>query len=82
MDGRGRSTCAASPRPPRVIPNSPIQPRTHPARSNFILYPKEDKDERRLVYYCRSSKCDHEEAAPDPYVFRNQVVKTRTYVVE
>jgi hypothetical protein len=46
--------------------------------SNFILYPKEDKDERKLVYYCRSPRCDHEEDAPDPYVFRNQVIKTRT----
>lgn len=45
---------------------------------NFILYPKEDKDDRKLIYYCRSQRCDHEEDAPDPYVFRNQVIKTRT----
>lgn len=43
-----------------------------------MLYPKEDKDDRKLVYYCRSQRCDWEEDAPDPYVFRNQVVKTRT----
>lgn len=66
----------------RRLPLCPFPPPTaHPyTPSNFTLYPKEDKDDRKLVYYCRSRRCDWTEEAPDPYVFRNQVVKTRTYV--
>ena len=46
--------------------------------SNYRLYPKEDKDERKLIYVCKSARCEHTEGTTDPYVFRNQVVKTRT----
>jgi DNA-directed RNA polymerase II subunit RPB9 len=45
---------------------------------NFILYPKEDKEERKLIFYCKSQRCEYEEDSDDPFVFRNQVVKTRT----
>jgi hypothetical protein len=47
-----------------------------------MLYPKEDKEDMdapRLVYYCKSPRCPQEPIpTEDPYVFRNQVVKTRT----
>jgi hypothetical protein len=53
------------------------------ACSNFLLYPKEDREARELVYMCRTPRCydsngrTHTEAAESPYVFRNQVIKAR-----
>jgi DNA-directed RNA polymerase II subunit RPB9 len=39
--------------------------------SNNILYPKEDKTEKVLLYSCRN--CDHAERAPHSCVYRNEV---------
>lgn len=52
-----------------------------PVGSNFMLYPKEDEEHEsgkpQLVYYCKN--CNSEPiVSADPYVFRNQVIKTRT----
>lgn len=46
-----------------------------------MLYPKEDEEHEsgkpQLVYYCKN--CNSEPiVSTDPYVFRNQVIKTRT----
>mmetsp|Transcript_30600 Transcript_30600/g.51551 ORF Transcript_30600/g.51551 Transcript_30600/m.51551 type:complete len:116 (+) Transcript_30600:345-692(+) len=38
---------------------------------NNILYPKEDKDRKQLLYACRN--CDHSEPAPHTCVYRNEV---------
>ncbi|XP_037491751.1 DNA-directed RNA polymerases II, IV and V subunit 9A [Jatropha curcas] len=39
--------------------------------SNNILYPKEDKKQRILLYACRN--CDHQEVADNNRVYRNEV---------
>jgi DNA-directed RNA polymerase subunit M/transcription elongation factor TFIIS len=39
--------------------------------SNNILYPKEDKTEKVLLYSCRN--CEHAERAPNSCVYRNEV---------
>ncbi|KAH0942272.1 hypothetical protein HID58_001909 [Brassica napus] len=39
--------------------------------SNNILYPKEDKEQSILLYACRN--CDHQEAADNNCVYRNEV---------
>eukprot|EP00239_Pterosperma_sp_CCMP1384_P000140 CAMPEP_0197848092 /NCGR_PEP_ID=MMETSP1438-20131217/7922_1 /TAXON_ID=1461541 /ORGANISM="Pterosperma sp., Strain CCMP1384" /LENGTH=112 /DNA_ID=CAMNT_0043460223 /DNA_START=240 /DNA_END=578 /DNA_ORIENTATION=+ len=41
---------------------------------NNILYPKEDKEQRKLLYACRN--CDHSEDARHSCVFRNEVKHT------
>ncbi|CAN0855484.1 DNA-directed RNA polymerases II, IV and V subunit 9A [Linum grandiflorum] len=38
---------------------------------NNILYPKEDREERVLLYACRN--CDHQEVAETYCVYRNEV---------
>uniref|UniRef100_A0A7N0UF62 DNA-directed RNA polymerase subunit n=1 Tax=Kalanchoe fedtschenkoi TaxID=63787 RepID=A0A7N0UF62_KALFE len=38
---------------------------------NNILYPKEDKEQKILLYGCRN--CDHQEIASDNCVYRNQI---------
>ncbi|XVF66136.1 hypothetical protein PTKIN_Ptkin10aG0010800 [Pterospermum kingtungense] len=38
---------------------------------NNILYPKEDRDQKILLYACRN--CDHQEVAEDNCVYRNEV---------
>ncbi|OMO58421.1 DNA-directed RNA polymerase, M/15kDa subunit [Corchorus olitorius] len=40
-------------------------------RSNNILYPKEDREQKILLYACRN--CDHQEVADDNCVYRNEV---------
>lgn len=39
--------------------------------SNNMLYPKEDKANKQLLYACRM--CDHQEEAQDFCVYRNEV---------
>nr|KYP57898.1 DNA-directed RNA polymerase II subunit RPB9 [Cajanus cajan] len=43
----------------------------HFARSNNVLYPKADKDQKLLLYACRN--CNHEEAADNNVVSRNKI---------
>ncbi|XP_024536926.1 DNA-directed RNA polymerases II, IV and V subunit 9B isoform X1 [Selaginella moellendorffii] len=38
---------------------------------NNILYPKEDRDQKILLYACRN--CDHQEVADNNCVYRNEV---------
>ena len=38
---------------------------------NNMLYPKEDKKERRLLYSCRN--CDHQEYAENPCIYVNKI---------
>ncbi|CAI0626646.1 unnamed protein product [Linum tenue] len=38
---------------------------------NNILYPKEDRDQKLLLYACRN--CDHQEVAENYCVYRNEV---------
>ncbi|XP_048235197.1 DNA-directed RNA polymerases II, IV and V subunit 9A isoform X1 [Ricinus communis] len=38
---------------------------------NNILYPKEDRDQKILLYACRN--CDHQEIAESNCVYRNEV---------
>ncbi|CAN6894277.1 unnamed protein product [Brassica oleracea] len=40
-------------------------------QDNNILYPKEDREQSILLYACRN--CDHQEAADDNCVYRNEV---------
>ncbi|KAK2644414.1 hypothetical protein Ddye_019609 [Dipteronia dyeriana] len=50
---------------------------------NNILYPKEDKDQKILLYACRN--CDHQEVAENNCVYRNEVfhsVGERTQVLQ
>ncbi|KAJ6772192.1 DNA-DIRECTED RNA polymerase SUBUNIT [Salix koriyanagi] len=50
---------------------------------NNILYPREDRDEKILMYACRN--CDHQEAADNNCVYRNEVhhsVAERTQVLQ
>ncbi len=39
-----------------------------------MLYPKENKIERKLYFSCRN--CEHEEEAEDPCVYKNQLKLT------
>nr|CAD1842383.1 unnamed protein product [Ananas comosus var. bracteatus] len=39
--------------------------------SNNILYPKEDREQKDLLYACRN--CDHQEVAENNCVYRNVV---------
>ncbi|KAK4586531.1 hypothetical protein RGQ29_023610 [Quercus rubra] len=50
---------------------------------NNILYPKEDKDQKILLYACRN--CDHQEVADNNCVYRNEIhhsVGERTQVLQ
>ncbi|CAL1397382.1 unnamed protein product [Linum trigynum] len=38
---------------------------------NNILYPKEDREQKMLLYACRN--CDHQEVAENYCVYRNEV---------
>ncbi|KAI6237483.1 DNA-directed RNA polymerase subunit [Aphelenchoides besseyi] len=38
---------------------------------NNMLYPREDKDERKLIYSCRN--CDHKEDATSACIYKNQL---------
>ncbi|ANZ73762.1 BA75_00697T0 [Komagataella pastoris] len=40
--------------------------------SNNMLYPKEDKENQRLLYSCRN--CDYTELAEDPKVYRHELI--------
>jgi DNA-directed RNA polymerase II subunit RPB9 len=44
-----------------------------------MLYPKEDKANRQLLYACRM--CDHQEEAQDFCVYRNEVKAAIEYVL-
>ncbi|OAP06559.1 NRPE9A [Arabidopsis thaliana] len=49
---------------------------------NNILYPKEDKEQKILLYACRN--CDHQEVADNSCVYRNEVhhsVSERTQIL-
>ncbi|KAH8500928.1 hypothetical protein H0E87_015955 [Populus deltoides] len=51
--------------------------------ANNILYPREDRDQKILLYACRN--CDHQEIADDNCVYRNEVhhsVAERTQVLQ
>ncbi|GAV70869.1 TFIIS_C domain-containing protein/RNA_POL_M_15KD domain-containing protein [Cephalotus follicularis] len=51
--------------------------------SNNILYPKEDREQKILLYACRN--CDHQEMADNNCVYRNEVHHTageRTQVLQ
>jgi hypothetical protein len=39
-----------------------------------MLYPKEDRVAKKLMYVCR--RCDYEEAATNPVVFKRELVKS------
>ncbi|KAI8565988.1 hypothetical protein RHMOL_Rhmol02G0004500 [Rhododendron molle] len=50
---------------------------------NNILYPKEDKEQKILLYACRN--CDHQEVADNNCVYRNEIhhsVAERTQVLQ
>ncbi|KAK3277960.1 DNA-directed RNA polymerases II, IV and V subunit 9B [Cymbomonas tetramitiformis] len=50
---------------------------------NNILYPREDKENQKLLFSCRN--CDHSEVAPTSMVFRNEVLHTaseRTQIIQ
>mmetsp|Transcript_16720 Transcript_16720/g.27659 ORF Transcript_16720/g.27659 Transcript_16720/m.27659 type:complete len:116 (-) Transcript_16720:132-479(-) len=40
---------------------------------NNMLYPKEDKERKILLFACRN--CEHQEVADDPCVYRNDIVQ-------
>ncbi|CAI7924594.1 unnamed protein product [Closterium sp. NIES-54] len=55
----------------------------HVVCSNNILYPREDRENRVLLYACRN--CDHQEAAENNCVYRNEVHHTadeRTQILQ
>ena len=39
-----------------------------------MLYPKENKNEKKLMYSCRH--CSYEQESDNPVVFRNEIVKS------
>ena len=39
---------------------------------NNLLYPREDRVERRLIYACRN--CEYSEAAAQTLIFRNELL--------
>ena len=47
--------------------------------SNNMLYPKEDRDNKRLIYEC--AFCNHTEPADDPCVSRTIIKHTAEYVM-
>ncbi len=47
-----------------------------PFASNNLLYPKEDREKRTLMFACR--RCPYEEAAEDHFVYRNELVRKAT----
>ncbi|XXG63210.1 hypothetical protein AAC387_Pa05g1450 [Persea americana] len=50
---------------------------------NNILYPKEDKEQKILLYACRN--CDHQEVADNNCVYRNEIhhsVGERTQILQ
>ncbi|OAE29946.1 hypothetical protein AXG93_773s1870 [Marchantia polymorpha subsp. ruderalis] len=50
---------------------------------NNILYPREDRDKKILLYACRN--CDHQEVADNNCVYRNEVLHSadeRTQVLQ
>ncbi|XP_020228784.1 DNA-directed RNA polymerases II, IV and V subunit 9A [Cajanus cajan] len=52
-------------------------------RCNNVLYPKEDKEQKLLLYACRN--CNHEEIADNNIVYRNKIhhsVQRRTRELE
>lgn len=42
------------------------------AECNNMLYPREDKDNARLLYSCRN--CDYTELAENPKVYRHELI--------
>lgn len=42
--------------------------------SHNMLYPKEDRVAKKLMYVCR--RCDYEEEAKTPVVFKRELVKS------
>lgn len=44
---------------------------SHAVRSNNMLYPKEDRDNRHLLYACRN--CDYKEIANNNCVYVNKI---------
>ena len=46
--------------------------------SNNMLYPKEDKKQKKLLFVCQ--QCDHTEAASVNVVYRNELKKATSYV--
>lgn len=44
--------------------------------SNDLLYPREDKERRKLVYYCRSCQYQEDADPSDWCVYRNEVQHT------
>lgn len=57
----------------RVMVASPMLcAATGPLCSNNMLYPVEDKINRKLKYQCK--RCNHEEDADDPCIYQRQVI--------
>lgn len=46
---------------------------------NNLLYPREDRENRRLIYACRN--CEYSEAAADSLVYRNELLSKEGCVV-
>ena len=51
--------------------------RPPPWRSNNMLYPEEDREQKRLIYVCKF--CFHKEPADDPCVSRTVIKHTAEY---
>ena len=43
-----------------------------------MLYPREDKEERKLIYACRN--CDHRQDAAHPCIYKNRLTHEIEYV--
>ncbi|THU61406.1 hypothetical protein C4D60_Mb07t22950 [Musa balbisiana] len=48
-------------------------PNTSDEHNNNILYPKEDREQKVLLYACRN--CDHQDVAADPTLPRTRAVQ-------
>lgn len=48
------------------------------SRSNNLLYPKENRAEKKLMYSC--GRCRYEQEAEHPVVFRHEMVKSERCV--
>lgn len=48
--------------------------------SNNMLYPREDKTNRKLLFACRN--CHFEEDADNNCVYRHEIVHAPSYVVD
>lgn len=46
--------------------------------SNNLLYPREDKNERKLMFACRN--CEYQEQAENVCVYRHEIVHAPSYV--